>query len=140
MTAPTGYSKKSLAEKLGIKTHMRIAILNAPEDYLSRTLLELPPDVEIIQTLDGQFDLIHFFAPNTEALTVNFDYLKQHLTQKGSLWISWIKLSSGIPTDLGENAVRQIGLNGGLVDVKVISVNTIWSALKFVYRLGDRTG
>ena len=37
-----------------------------------------------------------------------------------------------------ENGVRQIGLDGGLVDVKIIAVDAKWSALKFVYRVKDR--
>ncbi len=54
------------------------------------------------------------------------------------LWISWIKKSTKIPTDLDENVVREIGLAHGLVDVKVAAVDPIWSALKFVRRLKDR--
>jgi hypothetical protein len=35
--------------------------------------------------------------------------------------------------------VRQIGLAAGLVDVKVCAVNEVWSGLKFVIRVKDRT-
>ncbi len=138
MTASTGYSKKPLAEKMGIKSGMRIFLFDAPEYYAAHTLLGLPPNVEIATTLDGQFDLIQFFAPNTKTLTANFDVIKHHLTPNGSLWISWIKLSAGVATNLTENGVRQIGLDGGLVDVKIIAVDAKWSALKFVYRVKDR--
>jgi len=41
-------------------------------------------------------------------------------------------------TDLTENDVRRIGLEAGLVDVKVCAVTDIWSGLKFVIRLKDR--
>lgn len=44
-----------------------------------------------------------------------------------------------IHTDLNENIIRQIGLNNGLVDVKVCTINEIYSGLKFIYRLKDRT-
>jgi expansin (peptidoglycan-binding protein) len=54
------------------------------------------------------------------------------------LWIAWPKKASGVPTDLSDNKVRQIGLDQNLVDVKVCAVNDIWSGLKFVYRLKDR--
>ena len=60
------------------------------------------------------------------------------MKRSGILWISWPKKSSGKTTDLDENMVREIGLKGGLVDVKVCAVDETWSALKFVFRLKDR--
>jgi len=54
------------------------------------------------------------------------------------IWVSWPKKSSGMASDLGENEVRGIGLDAGLVDVKVCAVNEVWSGLKFVIRLKDR--
>ncbi|MGD0567809.1 MAG: hypothetical protein ABSA78_05345 [Candidatus Sulfotelmatobacter sp.] len=52
--------------------------------------------------------------------------------------MSWPKQSSGVATDLDGNSVREIGLAGGLVDVKVCAVTEIWSGLKFVRRVKDR--
>jgi hypothetical protein len=54
------------------------------------------------------------------------------------LWVCWPKKSSGVATDLNENDVRKIGLDAGLVDVKVCAVNDVWSGLKFVIRVKDR--
>ena len=48
------------------------------------------------------------------------------------------KKSFGVATDLSEDIRAQIGLEAGLVDVKVCAVNEVWSGLKFVYRLKDR--
>ena len=39
---------------------------------------------------------------------------------------------------LGESAVREIGLAGGLVDNKVCAIDATWSGLRFVRRLRDR--
>jgi hypothetical protein len=41
-------------------------------------------------------------------------------------------------TDLDENLVRNIGLDAGLVDIKVCAIDTTWSGLKFVRRVRDR--
>ncbi len=60
------------------------------------------------------------------------------LKPNGMLWVSWYKKSAGIPTDLDENIIREYGLAHGLVDVKVIAIDALWSGLKFVYRLKDR--
>jgi hypothetical protein len=43
-----------------------------------------------------------------------------------------------VATDLAENAIRDIGLAGGLVDNKVCAVDETWSGLRFVRRLADR--
>ena len=42
--------------------------------------------------------------------------------------------------DLAFNAVQGIGLSAGLVDNKICAVDEVWSGLRFVYRLGDRSG
>ncbi len=54
------------------------------------------------------------------------------------LWIAWPKKTSGVATDLSEDVVRKIGLDAGLVDVKVCAIDETWSGLKFVIRVKDR--
>jgi len=49
-----------------------------------------------------------------------------------------VKKTSGVATDMNENDVRRIGLEAGLVDVKVCAVSEVWSGLKFVRRVKDR--
>jgi hypothetical protein len=39
-----------------------------------------------------------------------------------------------VPSDLSEDAIREIALPKGLVDVKVCAVNDTWSGLKLVIR------
>jgi hypothetical protein len=72
------------------------------------------------------------------ALRKDFPRGAKKLAPAGMLWVSWPKKSSGVATDLDENAVRAIGLAAGLVDVKVCAVTDVWSGLKFVRRLKDR--
>jgi len=47
-------------------------------------------------------------------------------------------MSSGVPTDLTEDGIREIALPLGLVDVKVCAVDDTWSGLKLVRRLTNR--
>jgi hypothetical protein len=72
-------------------------------------------------------------------LARDFAKLAGRLNASGMLWIAWPKKSSGVVSDLSENRVQDIGLNAGLVDVKVCAINETWSGLKFVYRLKDRS-
>jgi hypothetical protein len=138
-TSTAGYSGKPLAVKLGIKAGQRVAVLNAPADYFSVTLGAVPAEVSFSDALTGEaFDLIHFFTRQAAELRDHFPALKAHLKRAGGLWISWPKGASKVPTDLNETLIREIGLDGGLVDVKVAAVDSVWSGLKFVYRLRDR--
>ena len=132
-----GYSEKSLLQKLGIKSGMRLIILNAPEGY-DATLGRLPDAVEVVDKLDGSFDFIQFFTTEATRLEAEFPRLKGGLTSTGMLWVSWTKKAAKIPTDLNDNIIREMGLANGLVDVKVCAVDERWSGMKFVYRLKDR--
>jgi hypothetical protein len=134
---PAGYSKKSLIEKLGIKDGFVISIIGAPKDYAT-ALGKLPAGVNQSKKLESPLDFVQFFCSERSRLEDNFATLKEALAPSGMLWVSWPKASSGVPTDLTENVVREIGLKNGLVDVKVCAVDETWSGLKFVFRLKDR--
>jgi hypothetical protein len=137
MTA--GYSGKPLAEKLGIKSGSRAAVIHAPAGY---DLGTLPPGVTISEEIAGTLDFIQFFTRERIELEREFPVLQKSLAQNGALWISWPKATAPksirLSADLNENFIRDIGLKNGLVDVKVIAVDAVWSGLKFVYRLKDR--
>ena len=136
MTA--GYSKRSLVDKLGIKSGMRVALIHVPAGYLD--LLDgLPADVRPRDTANEPCDFIHAFYTEADTLAAEFAGLKAALAQSGMMWISWPKGASGVATTLNENVVRAIGLECGLVDVKVAAIDATWSGLKFVYRLKDRS-
>ncbi|MCC6614754.1 MAG: DUF3052 domain-containing protein [Anaerolineae bacterium] len=137
MAASAGYSGTPLIKKLGLKPGLRVIFLNAPEEYPA-LLGELPPDLTVLSSLDGQFDLIHYFAPTYAALVDSFAALMGALKPAGALWISWRKKSAKPPSDITEDLIRALALERGLVDVKVIAVDASWSGLKLVYRLKDR--
>ena len=133
-----GYSGTPLAKKLGIKEGSRIALVNAPKDFESE-LEGLPESVEFVKRTTKSLDMILLFVSTEQALARDFAKLAAKLTANGMLWIAWPKKSSGVATDLVEQRVQRIGLDAGLVDVKVCAINEIWSGLKFVYRLKDRS-
>ncbi|MBZ0294290.1 MAG: DUF3052 domain-containing protein [Anaerolineae bacterium] len=138
MTA--GYSKNPLSKKLGLKTGQVCLLLHAPGNYQDQ--LEPLPE-GIIFLSDGNLttrsvDFIQLFTRDRAELIELFPALKDALKLDGMLWVSWPKKAAKVPTDLDGNIVREIGLAAGLVDVKVVAVDAIWSGLKFVYRLEDR--
>src|SRR6266702_2247858 len=102
-----GYSKRSLAEKLGIKEGFKIFLADPPENY-NATLGQLPKNIEVVSRLDGPLDFIQFFCSTRQKLEGKMPALKHRLRPNGMIWISWPKGSSEVKTDLSENTVREI--------------------------------
>lgn len=133
-----GYSGTPLAEKLGIKTGHRVALLGAPADFEAR-LDGLPPDVTFTRRLTkASIDVLLFFAPDLASFAARYDAAKAALDPAGGLWACWPKKASGVATDLTEDVIRTHALANGLVDNKVCAVTEIWSGLRLVVRLKDR--
>ncbi len=132
-----GYSKRTLAEKLGIKAGTRVVALGAPPTYAS-LLGTLPNGATLHSRLSPSSAFIHKFSRGRDDLAAGLPQLARALTDNGTLWVSWPKGASGVDTDLNENIVREIGLNQGLVDIKVCAVDDVWSGLKFVRRVVNR--
>jgi hypothetical protein len=132
-----GYSGTPLVKKLGIKEGFRAALVGEPAGF-RKELEGLPKRVLFVTSVQNDLDFVLFFARSQSELLRNFPRLAVKLVPTGMLWIAWPKKASGIPTDLSDSVVRQIGLDAGLVDVKVCAMNEVWSGLKFVIRVKDR--
>ena len=130
-----GYSGTPLPKKLGIKENFRVALVDMPADVKAE-LKDAFAACKLVK--DGALDFAMVFVKKQAELKQRFSQLAKQLTPAGILWVSWPKKSSGVSTDMNENDVRKIGLDAGLVDVKVCAVNEIWSGLKFVIRVKDR--
>ena len=120
---------KSVSDKMGIKQSMRAILINPPTDV--NDLINLP-DLDLQKKLIGEFDYIHFFTTSKAEFHKRFPKLKSHLKQTGMLWLSWPK-SRQQQTDLTLTTVIELGYDYGLVESKSISVNKLWSALKFTH-------
>ena len=131
-----GYSQIPLVKKLGIKSGMKISILNAPEEFW-KELGEMP-EVKSIVKPNKDMDFILFFTNSKRDYAKNFLKLAKSLASDGMLWIGWPKKASKMLTDVNENIIRDFGLANGLVDVKVCAITEKWSGLKFVIRVKDR--
>jgi hypothetical protein len=135
-----GYSQTPLVKKLGIKAGQSVLVVNAPKNFLAQELQPLPENVRLTPAQPGkQLDFIMLFVDSAKTLQKELPKLKQKLAHDGILWVSWPKKNSSVETDLSFAIVQRTGLKIGLVDVKICAVNKIWSGLKFVYRLKDRS-
>jgi hypothetical protein len=131
-----GYSGTPLPKKLGIKPGAHVWLIDAPSDVRA----ELNSALAGCESVRGKapLDFAMIFTKSKAELAREFPRITKLLAPAGMLWVSWPKKSSGVSTDLDENQVRRIGLDAGLVDIKVCAVTDVWSGLKFVRRVKDR--
>lgn len=134
-----GYSGTPLPKKLGIKEGAKVVILHAPEDF-AELLRPMPNAVTLSPRLNskGFNDVIVFFSKKASTIRRELPRLKERVSPAGGIWIAWPKRTSGVPTDLTEDVVREAALAIGLVDNKVCAIDETWSGLRLVIRLKDR--
>jgi hypothetical protein len=133
-----GYSGTPLATKLGIKTGFKVFAVNAPGGYAA-LLAPLPDNVIFVKKLTNSVDLIHLFTKSAIELDAKLRAWRHATKSDGTIWISWPKKASNVPTDITEDVIREVALPMGLVDVKVCAVDETWSGLKLVIRKELRT-
>ena len=129
-----GYSGTPLWKKLGYKSDLRTYVDDPPQNY--RKLLGLPKDVRVIGEREPGPGLafVHLFARDARVVRTKLGFYRKRIAPEGVIWVSWPKKSSGVPSDVTEDYIREIAIPLGLVDVKVCAVDEIWSGLKLMIR------
>jgi hypothetical protein len=128
-----GYSGTPLAKKLGIKPGSSICVDGAPMAY-EQLLAPMPDGVRVQSAVDSATDVVHLFSTSLAELAAALKRIVRHLRPDAALWVSWPKKASKVPTDITEDAIRELALPLGLVDIKVCAVDNVWSGLKLVLR------
>lgn len=126
-------SELTLTRKLGIKEGRRVLLLDPPLGF-ARRLDPLPEGVGVTTKVVSMADVIVVFSSSRAVLGELFPKARGALAPHGYLWAAWPRKSSGFFTDLNEELVRAVGLAAGLTDDKIISLDEIWSALRFVVK------
>lgn len=136
-TVPTtaGYSGTPLPRKLGIKDGQRVLLVQAPDGFA----LDVSPEVTVDRRPGRQpYDVLLLFVTTERDLNRRFPTIAARMTEAGGLWVCWPKRTARgaarIASDLGDNVVRSVGLNAGLVDNKVCAIDDTWSGLRIVWR------
>jgi hypothetical protein len=83
--------------------------------------------------------VVVFFTTERRELERRFTRLQATVGDADGLWIAWPKKASKLETDLSFEVVQEIGLAAGLVDNKSASIDESWQAVRFVYRIKDRS-
>lgn len=129
--AGAGYSGTPLAQKLSLKTDLRVWFEEMPKSVAAEI-----GDVGL-ERLDAPIapiDAAHIFLSERITLEQRLAFLLPRLARAGFIWVSWPKKASKLPTDITEDVIREVALPMGLVDIKVCAVDAVWSGLKLVIR------
>src|SRR4026207_2429307 len=127
-------SESALAKKMKLKSNLKAAVINAPENYVDA----LKHNTALSPTLNGKFDWIQIFVRNKTELDALAPKAAKALKSESMLWISFPKGTSKIQTDLtrdkGWDVLRDLDLKW----INLISVNEMWSAFSLrPYRSGE---
>lgn len=126
------YAGTPLVKKLGIKAFTTVTLIGAPPGFKD-SLTGLPDGVLFQEQFESPCDLILWFIKTHAELTEQIVQIRAN-TGKGGVWMIWPKKASGITSDLTQAVVRQVGLEVGLVDYKVSSIDETWTGLRFTVR------
>src|SRR6184192_4848995 len=104
LVLPEGYSGTPLPQKLGIKEHHEVAVLNAPRGFFD-TLGKVPTGATIQTRLVGKapFDVIVVFTTKVAELLEALETARPRMEPAAGLWIAWPKKSSGVATEITED-------------------------------------
>jgi len=130
-------AQSSLIKKLRIQPEQRLLILNAPPAY-AELLGELPQGAGLSEKPDGAYDFVHLFVTNSEELATHLPTAMDAVEYDGLFWISYPKRSSKVETDLSRDVLWGLMNATELRPVTQISIDNVWSALRF--RPAERVG
>jgi hypothetical protein len=123
-------SLSPLQKKLGIKPHMRMRIVAAPDRYIE-SLAPLPNGAHISSAQDGPFAFVQLFATTAAALNLSAQKLPRDAGEKTLVWVAYPKLGSRLAGELSRDKVRAILSDMGWRAVSIVAIDEVWSALRF---------
>ncbi len=127
-----GYTGRSLSSKLMLKPGTTVVLREAPVGFES--LLEpLPKSITLIHDTLQPCDVLVWFVTNLAELKQCLKVING-FREFRSLWIAWPKRTSGVPTDVRQDDVRNGGLAIGIVDYKICIMDPTWAGLCFTHR------
>lgn len=121
-----------LPAKLGVKAGATVVLVDAPDGF-EETLGSLPQGASVSRRAEEPRAVTLWFVRRREDLERQLARVAGG-AYPGWLWIAWPKKGTGLPTDLVQQVVREVGLAAGLVDSKVCRVDDTWAALRFSRR------
>jgi hypothetical protein len=118
-------NEKTVADKMFLRTAKSMLILNG--GVHPGMVSQMPTD---IQVQDGPADVVLLFALNRKELEQYLPMAKESLTEKGSLWIAYLKQTASKATDINRDSINAFLKENGITAVAMISIDLDWSGLR----------
>jgi len=125
---------KPLPRKFFIKVNYSVFIMNAPEHFMENNFHPLPENVLVTNDLGHQpFDVQIYFITNKAEVELILPTAIDAMKPKSYLWLCYPKggKKAKISTDVNRDSFWQISNNFGLRPVHQISIDEVWSGLRF---------
>jgi hypothetical protein len=126
------YEHRALLDKLGVKDGARVSVIGVEDRAFAKELRTRTRDIAKNKAKpESDTVFLGVEAPLDMAAMVN---LRSAIKPDGAVWVVFRKGRK----DFNENDVLRLGLETGLVDVKVVRFSVTHSAVKFVTRKSER--
>lgn len=129
------YSGRSTAQKLGVKDGSLVALVDPPRGW---EIPGAPRGARVKRGVAAGFDVAVWFIRSVHDLRSGLAKMAKATRPASSLWVAWPRKAGGHSSDVTEQAIRELVLPLGLVDVKVAALDQDWTAFKLVWRLSRR--
>ena len=119
-------SDKTIADKMFLKNAKSMTILNGAVH--PSVVAQLPR--ELIDDGGERADVVLMFVLNQRELEKYLPIAKEKLTERGSLWIAYLKSTASKATDINRDTINAYAKERGVTGVAMISIDGDWSALR----------
>ena len=131
--AEKSYAHRPLIDKLGIKPGARVSVLAVDDTGFMAELIDRTGDISL-GGVSPASDAVFLGAEQPDDMAP-MAALRSVIKSDGAVWVVFRKGRK----DFNENDVLRLGLETGLVDVKVVRFSDTHTATKFVIRKADRS-
>jgi len=120
----------TVLKKLRVTKGLTLQLVNAPGNYAELVGSDLA-EITQIKSCKNEVDCVHMFVADFSEFTENMPIALKAIKYDGLFWISYPKGSSKIKTDINRDSMWQASEAFGIRPVTQISINSIWSAIRF---------
>jgi hypothetical protein len=116
---------KSISQKLSIKAGSQFLLVNPPKGYLEQ-LGALPDSTRLLSKASNLVEAIQVFVAHKAEMEASLPGLKEILTPKGLLRVTYYKGSSKVKTAINRATISAYAQSIGLQGVAMISIDEDW--------------
>lgn len=123
---------KTLAQKMLMKSGMKVLVNHLPEGYTIDGVFGGAPDGVVIETeISGDYDFAMVFALTQAGLLSHVEQILPALKPDALFWIAYPKKTAKVESDLSRDVFWKLLEPFGFRPVAQVAVDAVWSTLRF---------